>query len=48
MQIIYLLGSIPGGVDVLEFIDVGVTNMHFAQNLRLLDGTMYFVTVRGN
>jgi len=40
-------GTSPGGVDVREYVHVGVTNMAVATGLTLHDGLTYYVTVRG-
>ena len=40
-------GSSPEGVDVRDYVDVGVTNMAVAIGLTLQDGNTYFVTIRG-
>ena len=47
--LMYILtpGTSPDGVDVQDFVDVGVTNMVTATGLTLLDGLTYYVTLRG-
>ena len=40
-------GTSPEGVDVRDYVDVGVTNMAVATGLVLKDGLTYYVTVRG-
>ena len=40
-------GTSPDGVDIQDFVEVGVTNVVSATGLTLLDGRTYYVTVRG-
>ena len=40
-------GTSPEGVDVRDYVDVGVTNMAVATGLVLKDGLTYYATVRG-
>ena len=40
-------GTSPAGVDVQDYVDIGVTNMAVATGLTLQDGQTYYVTVRG-
>ena len=42
-----LPGTSPGGVDVRDYVDVGITNMAVATGLTMQDGRTYFVSVRG-
>ena len=46
-MLIFIPGTSPDGVDVQDFVDVGVTNMAAATGLTLLDGLTYYVTLRG-
>ena len=47
LMFIFMPGTSPDGVDVQDFVDVGVTNMVAATGLTLLDGLTYYVTLRG-
>ncbi|KAI0242789.1 hypothetical protein LSAT2_011095 [Lamellibrachia satsuma] len=38
----YAIGTSPGGVDVRDYVDVGITNMAVATGLTLQDGRSYF------
>ena len=40
-------GTSPEGVDVRDYVDVGVTNMAVATGLTLQEGHTYYVTIRG-
>ncbi|KAI8477563.1 hypothetical protein Bbelb_447040, partial [Branchiostoma belcheri] len=40
------IGTSPNGVDVQDFMDVGVTNMATVHGLRLYSGHTYYATVR--
>ncbi|XP_078682372.1 uncharacterized protein LOC144916849 [Branchiostoma floridae x Branchiostoma belcheri] len=40
------IGTSPNGVDVQNFMDVGVTNMETVHGLRLYSGHTYYATVR--
>ncbi|XP_019617782.1 PREDICTED: uncharacterized protein LOC109465081, partial [Branchiostoma belcheri] len=40
------VGTSPNGVDVQDFMDVGVTNMATVHGLRLFSGHTYYATVR--
>uniref|UniRef100_A0ABM0M5T3 Uncharacterized protein LOC102801709 n=1 Tax=Saccoglossus kowalevskii TaxID=10224 RepID=A0ABM0M5T3_SACKO len=42
----YAIGSSPDGVDVQDFIDVGITNRAVAHGLDLQDGYTYYATVK--
>nr|XP_006820035.1 PREDICTED: uncharacterized protein LOC102804825 [Saccoglossus kowalevskii] len=42
----YALGSFLGGVDVQDFVDVGVTNWAVAHTLHLLQGQSYYATLK--
>ena len=43
----YVPGTSPEGVDIRDYVDVGVTNMAVTTGLTLHDGQTYYVTVRG-
>ncbi|KAK2139505.1 hypothetical protein NP493_6362g00002 [Ridgeia piscesae] len=43
----YAVGTSPEGVDVRDYVDVGVTNMAVATGLTLQEGHTYYVTNRG-
>ena len=45
--IVYVAGTSPQGVDIRDYVDVGVTNMAVAKSLTLQDGQTYYITVRG-
>ena len=45
--VLFFQGTSPGGVDVREYVHVGVTNMAVATGLTLHDGLTYYVTIRG-
>ena len=40
-------GTSPEGVDIRDYMEVGVTNMAVTTGLTLHDGQTYYVTVRG-
>ena len=40
-------GTSPEGVDIRDYVEVGVTNMAVMTGLTLHDGQTYYVTVRG-
>ena len=42
------IGSVEGGVDIVDNHNVGVTNHMSFHNLQLQNGHKYFVTVKGN
>ncbi|KAK2158684.1 hypothetical protein NP493_1763g00001 [Ridgeia piscesae] len=42
----YAVGTSPEGVDVRDYVDVGVTNMAVATGLTLQEGHTYYVTIR--
>ncbi|XP_070570802.1 uncharacterized protein [Ptychodera flava] len=43
----YAIGTSPGGVDIQDFINVGLTNHVVAHGLNLQSGQTYYATVRG-
>ena len=40
-------GTSPEGVDIRDYVEVGVTNMAVTTGLTMHDGQTYYVTVRG-
>ena len=46
-DMMYVAGTSPQGVDIQDYVDVGVTNMAVAKSLTLHDGQTYYITVRG-
>ncbi|XP_070572151.1 uncharacterized protein [Ptychodera flava] len=42
------IGTSPGGVDVLDFDDVGITNLAVVHDLQLQGGRTYYATVRAS
>ncbi|XP_033124572.1 uncharacterized protein LOC117122905, partial [Anneissia japonica] len=42
----YAVGTYPGGIDVIDFVDVGITNHVLVHNMNLHNGQTYFVTVK--
>ncbi|XP_077997650.1 uncharacterized protein LOC144450798 isoform X2 [Glandiceps talaboti] len=42
----YAIGTSPNGVDVQDYVNVGITNRAVAHGLNLQDGITYFITVK--
>ena len=47
VSVSYVSGTSSGGKDVLDFQDVGLTNMKIVTGLSLRNGETYYVTVTG-
>ncbi|XP_071954211.1 uncharacterized protein [Antedon mediterranea] len=42
----YSLGTYPGGIDVIDFVKVGITEHLIAHNLNLINGRIYYATIK--
>lgn len=42
-----VIGTVPGGSDVVDFTKIGIVDQLVLSNLRLLSGHEYYATVKG-